>query len=168
MEDAPMLVKAANWPAIARNMENFPSPFRMSDALDWIESMRLPAPQLTEMKFAVFLGETNEIVGGVALVDINRKNGSAELSYWCTPAYWGNGYATEASKRLLQYAFEVLELVVVRATCFADNTASRRVMEKIGMTFRGTQRKSLRSSGALEDLLIYTITLKDWKRQQER
>jgi RimJ/RimL family protein N-acetyltransferase len=55
------------------------------------------------------------------------------LSYVVRLESWGRGIATEAAGRLLRHAFEVLELDVVMAVIMAENTASRRVLEKLGM-----------------------------------
>ena len=57
-----------------------------------------------------------------------------ELGYRLKQAYWGRGYATEMSRRLLQWGFEELKLERIVATTLQQNMASRRVMEKIGMT----------------------------------
>ena len=57
-----------------------------------------------------------------------------ELGYRLKQAYWGRGCATEMSRRLLEWGFEDLGLERIVATTLQANTASRRVMEKIGMT----------------------------------
>jgi RimJ/RimL family protein N-acetyltransferase len=55
------------------------------------------------------------------------------LSYVLRPASWGRGIATEAAGRLLRHAFEVQGLETVMAVTMAGNTASKRVLEKLGM-----------------------------------
>jgi len=55
------------------------------------------------------------------------------ISYVLRRASWGQGIATEAARRLLRHAFEVLRLDPVMAVIMADNAASRRVLEKLGM-----------------------------------
>jgi RimJ/RimL family protein N-acetyltransferase len=55
------------------------------------------------------------------------------LSYVLRPASWRHGIATEAASRLLQHAFEVHRLDRVMAVTMAGNTASKRVLEKLGM-----------------------------------
>ncbi len=57
-----------------------------------------------------------------------------ELGYRLKQAYWGQGYATEMSRRLLQWGFVELKLPRIVATTLQANTASRRVMAKLGMT----------------------------------
>ncbi|NOT63025.1 MAG: GNAT family N-acetyltransferase [Acidobacteria bacterium] len=58
---------------------------------------------------------------------------SASLNWHICPAHWQHGYATEAATRLLEFGFAELNLSVITASAFADNAASLRVMEKIGL-----------------------------------
>jgi ribosomal-protein-alanine N-acetyltransferase len=65
-----------------------------------------------------------------------------ELGYMLDRDYWGMGLATEAARAVLAHGFCTLELSQIWATAHAENTASRRVMEKLGMTFRRSERHS--------------------------
>lgn len=49
-------------------------------------------------------------------------------------AAWGNGYATESARAILQYEFKVLKLFVIYALIIPENTASIRVAQRLGMT----------------------------------
>lgn len=60
-----------------------------------------------------------------------------ELVYALAKASWGQGYASEAASASLRYAFEDLNLERIIALAMPENTASRRVMDKIGMVFEG-------------------------------
>jgi RimJ/RimL family protein N-acetyltransferase len=64
--------------------------------------------------------------------------GEAELGYRLRRAAWGKGYATEGSIALIAHGFRDLALERVTAQTMAVNTASRRVMEKAGMTLART------------------------------
>lgn len=61
--------------------------------------------------------------------------GSAELGYWVGEEYQKKGYATEASKRLIERAFNELDIKQLYATYRAENTASKRVLEKLGFEY---------------------------------
>ena len=58
---------------------------------------------------------------------------AGQLSWHIGKTYWLHGYATEAAAGLLEFGFLALELATIEATAFADNAASIRVMEKIGL-----------------------------------
>src|SRR5215212_11615628 len=61
------------------------------------------------------------------------KNVQAEIGWCLDPAVGGKGYATEAVRELIRIAFEELDLRRLIAHCFADNDASWRLMERVGM-----------------------------------
>ena len=56
--------------------------------------------------------------------------GSAELGYWIAEEYWGNGYATESSKALIEHVFNDLDVKTIYATYRTENIRSKRVLEK--------------------------------------
>ena len=58
-----------------------------------------------------------------------------KVGYTIDPRFQGRGYATEAVKALVDYAFTTLDADIVRAYAGAENTPSIRVMEKVGMRF---------------------------------
>jgi RimJ/RimL family protein N-acetyltransferase len=62
----------------------------------------------------------------------------AELAYILARTYWGKGLATEAARAALKYAFEVVGVARVVAFARVENVASRRVLEKVGMSLVGT------------------------------
>lgn len=79
---------------------------------------------------------TGDFIGWMALRPLPGKD-HFELGYRFLKKHWGKGYATEAGQRLLQYAFQELNLPKVVAIAMPENQASRRVMEKLGFQFIG-------------------------------
>ncbi len=77
-----------------------------------------------------------EFIGWLALKELENTN-EIEIGYRFLEEKWGQGYATEGSKRLLTYAFEELKLDQIIAIAIEENRASTRVMEKLGMNFQG-------------------------------
>ena len=65
-------------------------------------------------------------------------NGIAEIGYGISEEYQNNGYATEAVKAVLEWAFAHPEVTAVEAETDSDNTASRRVLEKCGFALNGS------------------------------
>ena len=63
-----------------------------------------------------------------------------ELVFHFAPAYWGLGYATEAARACLRYAFEELNAPQIVASTDPKNVASQRVLEKIGLVYQGNKR----------------------------
>jgi RimJ/RimL family protein N-acetyltransferase len=91
----------------------------------------------------------------------------AEIGYVLDPSYGGRGYATEAVEALLRLCFEDLGLRRVTANCFADNVASWRLMERLGMRREvHTLRESLHRSGAWLDGMGYALLADEWRARR--
>lgn len=88
----------------------------------------------------------------------------AELGWVLDPAFAARGYATEAVRELLRICFEDLRIRRVVANCFADNEASWRLMERVGMR-RETHavRDSLHRSGRWLDGFAYALLAEEWR-----
>jgi RimJ/RimL family protein N-acetyltransferase len=90
----------------------------------------------------------------------------AELGWCLDPAYTGRGLATEAVEALLRLCFDGLGLRRVTASCFADNVASWRLMERLGMRREvHTRQESLHRSGAWLDGMGYALLADEWRSQ---
>ena len=90
----------------------------------------------------------------------------AEIGYILDPAFAGNGYATEIAAALLRICFEDLGVHRVTAGCFADNLASRRVLEKVDMQL---EQYGVRDSWHAElgwvDGCTYAILAEEWLKK---
>lgn len=82
---------------------------------------------------AVIKKETNEFLGWCGIWRL-RETGELEVGYAIAKDFWRKGFATEAAARFLEYAFQNLNPEKVVAVAEPKNIASRRVMEKIGMS----------------------------------
>lgn len=87
-----------------------------------------------------------------------------ELGWVLDPAVHRQGLGTELAAELLAIAFDGLGVRRVVAYCFADNTASWKVMEKVGMRREGHYRaESLHRSGRWVDGLAYALLAQEWR-----
>jgi len=107
------------------------------------------------------------VVGCIALDDLEWQFGAlrvdrAELGYWLAPALWGKGLMTEAATAVVRCAFETIGLHKVRTQCFVDNTASRRVIEKVGFRFVGRAEDDVWRDGKWTTHLLYELTSSEW------
>ena len=84
--------------------------------------------------WATILKDTNSFVGASGLVYYDNTP-EIEIGYRMLREHWNKGYATEASFGLLKYGFTTLGLKKLVSSAHVENFASRRVMEKIGMTY---------------------------------
>jgi RimJ/RimL family protein N-acetyltransferase len=90
-----------------------------------------------------------------------------EIGYVFDPAYAGQGYATEAVGEELRICFEDLGIRRVIAQCFADNEASWRLMERVGMRReQHTKQDSLHRNGEWLDGMMYALLAEEWRAAQ--
>jgi RimJ/RimL family protein N-acetyltransferase len=88
---------------------------------------------------------------------------SAKMGYCLDDVAWGQGFATEAANALLQWAFETLDLNRVQAETDTRNTASGRVLEKLGFVHEGTLREDCIVDGEVSDSSVYGLLRREWK-----
>ncbi len=100
----------------------------------------------------------SQAVGGIGVspgTDIKRKN--AELGYWISEDYWGQGIMTNAIKEIIKIAFNRYDIDRIYAAPFESNTASHRILEKNGFKLEARFEKNVYKYGAYLDELIYAI-----------
>ena len=103
-----------------------------------------------------------------AEVTEHAKQVQADLGWALHPDHTGHGYATEAVSELMRIAFEDLGLRRVTANCFADNEASWRLMERLGMRREAHNvRDSLHRSGQWLDGYTYALLADEYKQADE-
>ncbi len=103
-----------------------------------------------------------------AEVEDQARGVQAELGWVLHPQHAGHGYATEAVRELIRICFEDLGLRRLTAECFADNVASWRLMERVGMRREvHTLRDSLHRSGAWLDSMGYALLAEEWRGATE-
>ncbi|UNU22789.1 GNAT family N-acetyltransferase [Microcoleus vaginatus] len=85
--------------------------------------------------WAVVNKENNQLIGDGGLRFL-RETSEVEVGYVLAKAYWGKGLASEVAAASIKYGFEVLNLEKIIAVADAENIASRRVMEKMGMKYQ--------------------------------
>jgi ribosomal-protein-alanine N-acetyltransferase len=111
--------------------------------------------------FGVFVDE--ELVGEINLSAVQRGPfQSAYVGYWIAEKHAGNGYVPEALVVLARFAFEELRLHRVQIAIIPRNSASRRVVEKLGIREEGVALRYLEINGQWEDHVRYAITAEEW------
>lgn len=120
-----------------------------------------------EEAWAVVLRGSGTLIGSVGLHEDPKRpyEGAHMLGYALGDAYWGKGYASEAAKELIRFAFEVQRLSLLSLYHYAYNERSRRVAEKCGFVREGVLRAaSQRYDGRVFDEACYSLTRADYER----
>lgn len=109
---------------------------------------------------------SGELIGFCGLQDASQiENNEVEIGWRLGSQYWGKGYATEAAKAVLQYAFSELKLKSIISFTAVGNLRSRRVMEKLGMQYKKDFiHPKLAEDHPLALHALYSSHFKNWRR----
>ncbi|MFD1031635.1 GNAT family N-acetyltransferase [Metaplanococcus flavidus] len=111
-----------------------------------------------EYNFGIFENDTGKLVGTINLFRIFRGPlQSAMIGYAVDRNYNGKGYATEAIRLMVEYAFKELGLHRIEAGVMPHNAPSLRVLEKAGFEREGIARKNVQINGKWQDHVVMAI-----------
>lgn len=155
LDDVAEVTRLVGERQVAETTLNIPHPYSNRDAVTWIGTLGPGFEAGTKATYAS-MSKDGQLLGAAGL-EISVKDRRAELGYWTGLPWWNNGYATEASRALVAYAFGELGLHRVHACHLAGNPASGRVMEKLGMRREGVLREHTCRRGRPEDIVQWGI-----------
>lgn len=140
-----------------------PHPYPPGAALQWIATHA----QAWERRDGLALAICNrlspdELLGAISL-HLSMAHSHGEIGYWIGVGSWGKGFATEAARAIIEFAFVELRLHRVQGRHFTRNGASGRVMQKLGMRLEGIHRDAYFRWGRFEDVAAYAILAPEWK-----
>lgn len=109
-----------------------------------------------DLVFGVFLPDDCTVIGAMGLHDPNWRIPSLMMGWWMSADHAGHGYTTEGASAVLQFGVEHCQAKRIWASCDAGNTASERVMQKIGLRKEAhMQGDRLDTNGNLANSAIY-------------
>lgn len=121
----------------------------------------------TGFGFGIFVDEDG-FAGEINLSSVQRGPfQSAYVGYWIDEAVAGRGYTPEALVVAARFSFEELALHRVQVAIIPRNTASRRVVEKVGLREEGVALRYLEIDGVWEDHVRYAITAEEWDARRD-
>ena len=116
----------------------------------WQSEVRFP--------YMIALKENCQVIG---MIDPRIEDPKVGVGYVIGRTHWGKGYMPEATRAIIEWAFQQPSLYRVYATTDIENIASRRVLEKVGMQCEGILRKYIihpNISNIPRDSYMYAIT----------
>lgn len=109
--------------------------------------------------FGWAITKDDKLVGSIGTYNMDRDNESCEVGYNISSEHWNEGIATESLQAVLKYLFETIQMHKVYASFHVENVASKKVLEKCGMSYEGTAREMIKEKdGSFSDLIYYGIT----------
>jgi RimJ/RimL family protein N-acetyltransferase len=119
-----------------------------------------------KFQLAITLPTTGQLIGNAGIRIKTAGGHEADIGYELDPQHWGQGYASEAARALVRFGFEELHLHRISAHCLAENVASVRVLEKLGMRLEGRLRDAEHFKGRYWDTLHYAILDHEWQAHE--
>jgi len=111
----------------------------------------------------VWIAERSGMVVGLGELKLrSRRWGQADISYAVDTRHWGQGLGTAIATELLTHAFQSLDLHRVAGTCDPRNLASDAVLRRIGMTYEGRMRHTIRLRDGWRDSNLYSMLSDEW------
>lgn len=159
--DMPRLVEACNDAESRRWLGTLPDPYGPAEAAAYLERCESERASASSVPWVVADLDDDRLLATVKLFEV-RAGVDAEVGFLVHPEARGRGVATEACRLALRHAFVPEEdgglgLGRVRAIVAEENAVSRRVVERVGMTWQGRERRLLEVQGGLADAAIYDV-----------
>lgn len=122
----------------------------------------------TKYFFAIMLQATGKLIGsiGYTVTATNGPEKLVNLGYFLGNAYWQYGYATEAAEKVIEFAFLNNNVVKIETGCLAENSASEKLMIKVGMTKEGELRNHQCHENAWKDRVVYGLLKQEWEKRR--
>ena len=161
--DLAKIVEWRNKPRVLRNLFSF-LPLSMAQQERWFEQY------LTRQNELMFIIESEEgiPIGTIGLNNIDYKNAKAEYGRKIIgeDAYLGRGYATDAGRTLVRFAFQLMNMNRLYMETLADNERTIHVCQKIGFRIEGTLREAIFLDGAYHDILMMALLRREWQERE--
>ena len=156
-DDLDFLQAAINDPAVRRNL-TVRWPLNYEQEEEWFEERVVSEDNIN----LLIVGEDGP-AGAIGLGPIDDQNGTAELGIWIRAEDQGQGYGTEASRLLLDHAFDELRLHRIEARVFQGNEASRNLWETLGFDHEARHREAIFLHGEYRDVHRYAVLENEWR-----
>lgn len=118
---------------------------------------------LSYYRWTIETKKEHKLLGTIYLNIHNEKAKIAGIDYWIREDEWNKGYTTESAKRILNFAFNDLELNRIESSGSINNKGTLKVMEKIGLNYEGTRKEAyFYYYGGISDMAYYGLTRKEY------
>ena len=160
-EDARPIAALANDRRIAVNTLRIPHPYGLADAQSFITAANAPGGEI------VFLIATRggNVIGGCGIARFGEE--PPEIGYWLGVPFWGQRYATEAVRAVIDHAFGDLGYDVLAGGARVSNPASRRVLEKCGFQWTGVGLYRVRALASSAPIDRFRLDRRRWAIARE-
>jgi RimJ/RimL family protein N-acetyltransferase len=155
LADVKAIARLANDRRIAEMTRRLPHPYLEDDAATFVSTLANAGGE------TVFLIECDHQPVGMVGVDW-REAEAPELGYWLGVEHWGQGYATEAARAVIDYTFEEFSVEHLVSGARVANPASRNILEKCGFQWSGVQLHRFEALGSSTPVDCFRLSRSVW------
>jgi RimJ/RimL family protein N-acetyltransferase len=155
LADVKAIAHLANDRRIAENTRRLPHPYSQENAVEFVRATANDSRQ------TVFLIENNHAPIGMVGVDW-REPETPELGYWLGVEYWGQGFATEAARAVIDFTFEAFDAEQLISGARVANPASRNILEKCGFQWSGVELHRFEALGSSTPVDCFRLSRSVW------
>lgn len=114
--------------------------------------------------FAIVEKGSEKFVGsiGFTIVDLGEEKGKAEIGYFILKEFWGKGYTTEATEKIIEFSFETLKLHKLTIGCTEENKNSEKIMVKHNFRKEAHLVEHTYHNGQWKDRVEYGLLRREW------
>lgn len=160
-EDAPTITPWLNHPDITRYLRRY-RPINVRQEEEWIDKLNQTEHDLG---VGIVIQQTDALIGCTGLMQIDFSNRHAGFGIVIgVEEEWGKGYGTEATRLMVQYAFETHNLNRVWLHVYDYNQRAIRAYEKVGFRKEGVLRQEMFRDGHYWDTVVMGILRDEWPR----
>jgi len=155
LADVKAISRLADDRRIAENSRRLPHPYSQDHALEFVRGIA------DGNRETVFLIENNHTPIGMVGVDW-REQATPELGYWLGVEHWGQGFATEAARAVIDFTFEEFDAEQLISGARVANPASRNILEKCGFQWSGVELHRFEALGSSTPVDCFRLSRGVW------
>jgi RimJ/RimL family protein N-acetyltransferase len=160
LDDAALLTSWLNDREVIRNLRAYRPLTRLAEEA----FLRKLGESESDVVLGIVARETDQLLGGTGLHQIDSRNRHAQFGIFLgEKTSWGKGYGTEATRLIVRYAFDTLNLNRVWLHVYEDNDRALRVYEKVGFRIEGRLRQDTFRDGRYWDTIVMAVLREEWK-----
>ncbi|WP_284141520.1 GNAT family protein [Virgibacillus sp. LDC-1] len=154
-KDSEELFRIWSDPDVTRfmNISNFTNEQQAADMIYFLNQLY---EKNEAVRYSIIELSTNKIIGSCGFNSLDKEHDRTEIGYELAKASWGKGYATEAISKLIDIAFQEMNLNRIEAKIDAKNKNSIRLMERLHFTYEGTLRQYEKNDGKYADIQLFS------------
>jgi RimJ/RimL family protein N-acetyltransferase len=155
LADVKAIAGLANDRRIAENTRRLPHPYSQDHAIEFVRG------SANDIRGTAFLIENNFVPVGVVGVDWRRPD-APELGYWLGVEHWGQGFATEAARAVIDFTFEEFDVEHLISGARVANPSSRNILEKCGFQWSGVELHRFEALGSSTPVDCFRLARSVW------